>query len=159
MAITVPVTLRSNKKRTIYLFILSVSISLTAILLYSDHPVVAILGAFFFSLGALVSGIQLLPQASYLRLTKEGFVLCSLFRKHTYNWAEIEGFGITCIHNNRMVAWNFSTSYKGHPSMRQLSAALSGYEAALPETYGFTAEELTVILAGLHENYCKESTA
>jgi hypothetical protein len=44
---------------------------------------VGYLGIAFFGLGLVVFVIKLVPNSSYLRVTQEGFTVCSLFRCHT----------------------------------------------------------------------------
>jgi len=105
--------------------------------------------AIFFGLGGLVFLINLLPQASYLKLNEEGFETCSMFRKHKYNWSDVGGFGVGSISGNKMVMFNFSQEYKKAKNARKLSSALAGAEGALHDTFGLKAEEL----AGLMNEY------
>lgn len=53
----------------------------------------------FFGLCLAVSLICLLPKASYLRLTPDGFTMCSLFRAHTIRWEDVRGFGVVSAHS------------------------------------------------------------
>ena len=55
--------------------------------------------------------LQIIPGCSYLELEKEGFTMCSLFRKHRYAWDEIACFGVTEIGHNKMVGFDFSEKY------------------------------------------------
>jgi len=42
------------------------------------------------------------------------------------------------IHLNSMVGWNYSSDYEASVRGRNVSIALSGVDAALPDTYGMT---------------------
>ena len=45
-----------------------------------------------------------------------------------------------------MVAFNFSQKYRQQRFARKLSSMIGGYEGALPDTYGKTAEELAALM-------------
>ena len=115
-----------------------------------------------FGLGAIIAGVNLLPGAAYLHLAPEGFTFCSLFRAHHTAWAEVSAFGLATIpgrlHRQRLVGWNYQP---GVPSKGRvaaaLSAQLSGYEAALPDTYGMKAEALAQLLEILRRLHAEGS--
>lgn len=107
----------------------------------------------FFGLGTIVSIINLLPQASYLKLDEEGFETCSMFRKNKYNWKDVVGFGVGRISTNKMVVFNFSKEFKGSRKIRKVSSSMTGFEGALHDTFGWKAEEL----AELMNTYKRES--
>lgn len=101
---------------------------------------------FFFGSGFIVFCVSMLPGSAYLKLDSNSFTFCSLFRPHTLRWDEVEAFGVTTIALRKMVAFNFSELHGGHRRMRKISSVLSGYEAALPDTYGRKAEELAALM-------------
>ena len=100
----------------------------------------------FFGLVAGVSVLQLLPQTSCLRLDTEGFTIRSLFREQTYRWDDVDTFGATRIGPNKMVGFNFAPHFRRAERLRGVSAALAGFEGALPDTYGMKAEELAHLM-------------
>ncbi len=100
------------------------------------------LSAGFFSLGLVVFCVQLLPGASYLILKKESFVYCSLFRAHEVRWDEVQDFRVQTISHNKMVVWDFVQGFSKQVRGRRISTAIAGCEGALPDTYGFKAEDL-----------------
>jgi hypothetical protein len=109
------------------------------------------LGAIFFGLGCIIFLIHLLPDSAYLRITAEGLEFCSLFRKHRLLWEAVSEFGAIAIRQNgitvnKLVSFNYTQEYYPYKWGRKISAAMSGYEAALPDTYGFKAEDLAVQL-------------
>jgi hypothetical protein len=103
-------------------------------------------GAIFFGLGVLISTVSLLPNATYLRLTDEGFTICSMYRPHTYRWQDVSGFAVGQACTNKMVLFNFEPTYQRSPGLRSINIGLVGYEAGLTETYGLTHEALAELL-------------
>ena len=101
---------------------------------------------FFFGLGSAVFVIQMFPGAAYLRLTHEGFEMCSLFRAGRFKWTDVEAFRPATIGRNPMVVFNFSSTYKRNPNARLVARSLAGVEAGLPDTYGLGAKKLAKLL-------------
>ncbi|MEO1131668.1 MAG: hypothetical protein AAFX40_03065 [Cyanobacteria bacterium J06639_1] len=102
--------------------------------------------AIVFGLGSLMFAAILLPNCAYLELSPEGLTVCSLYRVHRYTWQDIEGFGVAAIALNSAVGFNFSGTHSTQNVATQIAAGLSGYEAALPDTYGMSAEALAAVL-------------
>jgi hypothetical protein len=105
----------------------------------------------FFALGIVVFCVQLLPGASYLILKKESFIFCALFRAHEVRWDEVQDFRVQTISHNKMVVWDFVLGYSKQVRGRRISTAMAGCEGALPETYGFKAEELAEVMDQMKE--------
>lgn len=100
----------------------------------------------FFGLCALVSAINLHPRSSFLEVSAEGFTFANLFRRTFVPWGHVAEFLPIAIHHNALVGWNYSPGFDGQAAARKISAALSGVEAALPDTYGMSAEKLAAVL-------------
>jgi hypothetical protein len=100
----------------------------------------------FFGLGVAICAVLLLPGSASLRLGPEGFEVCSLFRARSYRWADVEGFGVTSVGGNRMVAFNFAPAFPSSAVARRLAVLMIGWEGALPDTYGIGAGELAALL-------------
>lgn len=83
------VTLRSSRKKMLWML--------------SDSPVTGYPSIVFFGLCVLAFGICLLPNSSYLRLTREGFTVCSMFRCRFIDWEHVGEFGVTRIGLREMV--------------------------------------------------------
>jgi len=118
----------------------------------------------FFGLGYAVATVSLIPSSSYLLIDGEGIRYCSLWRGRSYRWSDIETFGVAEIQmmnhglrqRHRMVGFTFSATYHGQgklKSLRELSTKLSGYEAALPDTYGWDCQKLADYLNQQRESY------
>ena len=141
-----PTTLRPSRLRTAWLLLTFVAFTVLGVLMGRDGERLGYFIGGFFALGIPVFALQFHPRAAFLRLDEEEFIFCSLFRAHRVRWADVAMFGVTTVGANRMVAWNFVLGYPRTGYARGLSQAISGYEAALPDTYGLKAAELAVLL-------------
>lgn len=90
--------------------------------------------------------VQLHPRASYLTLKKHSFLFCSLFRSHEVRWDDVEFFDVMKIGGTNMVVWNYVPEFAEQIRIRRAAVALTGCEAALPDTYGFKAEDLAELM-------------
>ncbi len=129
-------------------------VAFVAIALSMDHSLFAYVGVAFFGLGAVVFTMQLLPNSSYLRLTREGFTMCSLFRCHTIQWRHVSKFGVGRIYMKKVVGWNPAHEIS---KAGKATKALSGYVSALPDTYSLRAEELADLMNRLRDEYAAQS--
>jgi hypothetical protein len=100
----------------------------------------------FFGLGVLIFLVQLVPGASYLKLDARGFTVRSLYRSTSYRWSDVIGFAPGRIGGNRGVVFNLTPESQQQRRLRRFNAAVFGAEAALPDTYGVSAERLAEIL-------------
>ena len=148
-----PITLRASRRK--WLLVLSISLAFVAIGVWvaPENPVMAWSCVAFFGLCALVAGVNLHPNSSYLVLDTNGFTFSSLFRKHSVRWSEVQEFFPIRVSATRMVGWNFTPQYAAAPGLRKVSTALSGAEAALPDTYGKSVEELAELLECFRSRY------
>jgi hypothetical protein len=111
--------------------------------------------AAIFAVCIFVFVIQLLPGSAFLTVDDLGIEFCALFRKQRYGWSDISEFGTYTIRNHGMAAGkfvgiNFSPTYQGASRGRAMAKAMTGFEGALPDTYGYKAEELAELLAFHH---------
>jgi hypothetical protein len=103
--------------------------------------------AVVFALGIPVFGINLLPSASKLTLTAEGFTLASLFRTQAITpWNHVLKFFPAVVGSNRTVGWDYVEAHRPAGRAPALSKSLSGCEAALPDTYGMSAQQLVYLM-------------
>ena len=152
-----PLTLRTSRLRTVLwlgvsLIFVAAGVWVARLGLPSGYVT-----AGFFGLGIPIFGVQLLPGASYLRLTSEGFTCCSLFRSHHVRWCEVQEFVVIQIHSYRMVAWNMTAEHAPKGRLGAFSKAVSGYEAGLPDTYGLKAEQLAELMEHLRRLYTDQA--
>jgi hypothetical protein len=151
--ISIPTTLYPSKFKSTMLLLISLAFVCTGIWIVSSGDMKGLFVAGFFGLCLLVAITQFHPKASYLHLSAEGFTFCSLFRSSFVSWQQVQEFGLISISNNIMVAWNYSPDYVSAGRARAVSQALSGYEAALPDTYGLKPQHLAQLMSDLLSQY------
>jgi len=139
-------TLYPKRWKSILFLLLTLGFTIGGVWMALDGEKMGWFISIFFGLGMLVFLINLSPQASYLKLNKEGFEVCSLFRKHKYHWNEVRDFGVGSISGNKMVMFNFSEEYKKAKKVRKISSTIAGAEGGLHDTFGLKAEELADLM-------------
>jgi len=119
------------------------------VMIARDGDIIGWIGADFFALGIPVTIVGLLPRSSYLKLTGEGFEVCTMFKIKYHRWDDVDEILVGTISHNKMILINYSESYDKYRSDRKFSYNHTGAEDALPDTYGQKAE----VLAGLMARY------
>jgi hypothetical protein len=150
---TIPITLYPSRLKMAGLSLICALFVAVSILMIIKGDAVGYLVGSFFTLGLVIFGLQFYPKAAYLHLSTDGFTFCSLFRAHFVSWSDVQEFGVISIGLNRMVAWNYYSDYIGVRRARLASQAISGYEAALPDTYGMKPWDLPNTLNSLLHQY------
>lgn len=98
-----------------------------------------------FGVCAAVFGVQLLPGASWLELTVDGFCFCSLFRKSAFiPWTSVTPFAVAPVADNTVVV--FSSERGSKSRFARINVAITGATEALPDTYGHSPESLAALL-------------
>jgi hypothetical protein len=115
-----------------------------------SQPLAGYLCFAFCGLLALVGAVGLSPESTYLELSKDGFMLCTLFRKRFIRWEDVEVFKVADLQGRVAVAWNYTPSYPHRTSFHKLNVGLAGIEDALPLTYGRSPADLAALLTTVH---------
>ena len=110
------------------------------------HPVVGWSSIGFFGLCGAAAVLNLLPGASGLLLDEDGFETVSLFRRSRVRWADVARFGTMRIGLNTLVGFDFVDGHRGGERLRKVNRGLSGFQGALPDTYGLQADALAARL-------------
>jgi hypothetical protein len=139
-------TLRPKRLKYLLFALLSAGFAAVGMLMLRDGNPTGWVEILFFGAGALVFCVLLLPGSAYLKLDPGGFTLCSLFRSHSMRWFEVESFAADWIGARKMVVFNYSKFHRGQDRLRKVASTIAGYEAALPDTYGLTAEDLAAVM-------------
>lgn len=141
------ITLYPSRKAWLPVLVISLVFCVIGVWMISKDDWRGWLGLSFFGLCALVSALMVtFPQVSSLRLTIDGFYMGSLIRTQFTRWRDVTGFGVASISMNKMVVFNYSASYSGQRFGRKVAADLAGWEGALPDTYGMSADELANLM-------------
>ncbi len=142
-----PLILRPSKLKTLVLLIICLVFSFGGIFLIREGNNMGWLVFSFFFIGVIVFIITLLPNSSYLKISAEGIEIKTLFKKsQMISWGVIDEFGAAYIGVNKMVTINFNENYNQQKVGRNLASSLTGFEGALPDTYGMDASKLANLL-------------
>ena len=142
-----PITLYPSKTKTILLLIVSLIFTFGGIFLIQKGDNFGWVVLSFFGLGTMVFIIMLLPNSTYLKISEEGIETKSLFQKSKIlPWNSIEIFGTGYIGLNEKVTLNFSENHDKQKLGREIASSISGFEGALPNTYGMSASKLAELL-------------
>jgi hypothetical protein len=141
--------LQSSRRRTVGLLILSAVFAVAGVLMVGADADFGWLVAAFGLVGTVVFVIMLL-RPNRLELSEEGFTAVTLGRRWTVKWSECGEFRPSKVDFNigspAMVVFHCNApSVRGHV-LEAAAEALSGANAALPETYGMPAGELAALL-------------
>ena len=150
---SLPLRLRPSRAKLLLWLAFCIGFVAIGILMVRDGQAMGWFCGGAFAFGALVFGIRLHPQAAYLHFTSESCTFCSLFRAHFVAWVHVREFAVIGVGPRRMVAWNFIPDHPATGRARGLSKVISGYEAALPDTYGLAPTALAELLDGRRWQY------
>jgi hypothetical protein len=118
-----------------------------------EMPFLGWLTVVFFGLGIPVSLLMRLPSSTYLRLDEEGFEMGSVVLRRKYKWTDVADFRIGSISGAKMIAIIFHADYKQQRLGRAIAATLSGMEAAIPNQYNATLNEILAALTTWRQRY------
>ncbi len=113
----------------------------------------------FFGAGAAVGIVALLPGASGLTLNRDGFVIVNLYRHRAARWQDVSAFAVAEVNalfrTQKLVGYDDRTA-KG-ARLAALNVSLSGYNSALPDTYGLSCEDLARLMSLWRERVVKQT--
>ncbi len=121
-------------------------------ILTDNAPLTLWLAFLFFSICSIIFILQLVPGSSYLKINAEGIETVTLFRKSFIPWNAIKEMGVLRMNMQTMIGINFSPKYIKAEKGKMLSRNLSGWEGALPSTYGMKADKLVELLYAYKKN-------
>ncbi len=117
----------------------------------TGYRVIGWLDIAFFGMCIAVFAVMMLPGAGYLRLREDGFEMCSLFRRSYLPWHAVEVFEVGRIGLNKRVVFNLNRDV-GMDKARAVARSISGWEGALPDTYGMSAQALADLMNAYHHH-------
>lgn len=100
----------------------------------------------FFLVCAVIAATQMIGVGARLVLDLEGFTCTTLFKSFRRTWAECSAFYPVRVGGNMMVGFASATDMKERPKLAAVSEAIAGTPGALPDTFGFSAEELADVM-------------
>ena len=101
----------------------------------------------FFGLVALIAAVAMLPGAGGLILDREGFDVTSLLRRYRIRWQDTADFAAVSIPpaHQKMVGYN--DLKRSSSRLAKMNVAIVGRDAAIPDTYGLSADALAQLMA------------
>ncbi len=113
----------------------------------TDGPVVGWLCLIVFGSGSILFLIQLLPGASYLRLSPDGFTYRSLFRTWpTIFWRDVSEFRAAYVSLGAVLVV-YDSNATSKPTLRKINRALVGATDGISASnYGLDPEELAEVM-------------
>jgi hypothetical protein len=153
-AVTLPMRLNPSRKKGTLFFIGALLFAVVGFFMVQTNAKNGWMVLLFFGACALAMLMNMLPNASSLLLTEEGFTVTSLSRSSFTPWKAIESFGTMSTRGSQMVAFTYNKDANVSKLGRSISAALAGgAEGALPDTYGMSVEALLKLMTQLHARY------
>ncbi len=142
-------TLHPSKAKAVALAAVFLAYTFVGVLMIRKGAMGGWFLAILCGLGCVVFAVTLWPGASYLRITSEGFVVRSLFRRWPLaRWNSVSEFHVAQVPGRwprtKMVVYD----QEGLSSQRlaRISRSLAGASCGLPDTYGHKAEALAAIM-------------
>jgi hypothetical protein len=138
------------RSRGKWLLILAVCIVFVAsgVVMITGGLALGWLVAAFFGFGIVISGLMLLPGSGSLKLERDGFETTSLRRRFRTRWADTDGFAAIALpipHTfQKLVAYDDVKAVGG--DLAEANTAMIGRNAALPDTYGLSADDLASLM-------------
>jgi hypothetical protein len=146
-----PATLRPARGRTVRLLAVALFFLILGLLPSSAGAALRILDVLCFGTCAVVFAIQLARGSTYLRINDNGFVVRTMFRTTAMvPWSAVTGFAAGYIPPapQRFVVYDVDPADPRLRVARQVARTFARHEAALPDTYGLSADELADLLNG-----------
>jgi hypothetical protein len=139
---SLPFTVRPKKKKILLLFFVCALFTTGGVFMVMSGENMGWLCGGFFALGLPVFLLQLHPKCSFMTVSQEGLEVSALFRRSMTRWEDISEFGVFTMRQHglpvsRQVGMNYTPSYQRAPKARAFAKALTGFEGALPDTYGY----------------------
>ena len=151
--------LRPSPLKWLAMVALSAAFVWIGAIIRGTHPLAGWGCIVFFGLCGAIGVLNLLPDASRLLVDDDGFEIRSLFRASRVHWADVARFGTMRVGVNTLVGFDFVDGYRGGDRLRRLNRNLSGFQGALPDTYGLKAAALAERLEARLAAYRQSSLA
>jgi hypothetical protein len=135
--------LRPSRKKWLGILLMSLLFCAIGVMMIRDGKMLGWFPLLAFGIVAIVSLVLMFPGVGYLKLDKDGFTVCSLYRASTFRWDDVTEFGLGF---NKLVSFNFSPAYTQHQRMREINKAIGSFDAAIPDSYGMTPEDLLLLM-------------
>ena len=146
-----PVTLRPSRTRWLLVLAIGLLFAVGGVWMIQDGKWMGWYVLVFFGLVALIAAVAMLPGAGGLILDREGFDVTSLFRRYRIRWQDTADFAAVSIPpaHQKMVGYN--DLKQSSSRLAKMNVAIVGRDAAIPDTYGLSADALAQLMAQWRE--------
>ena len=142
-----PVTLYPSRRKWLLVLAGCVLFVVAGLWMVQREAPVGWLSVIFFGMGAIVSTVVLLLRVNALTLDAAGFEINSI-RPFRLSWQDAKNFdAITSSPGSWMVGFKVVNP----SSIFKLNRAISGCDAAVPDTYGLSAYDLAALMTQWRE--------
>ena len=144
-----PVTLRPSRTRWLLVLAIGLLFAVGGVWMIQDGEWMGWYVLVFFGLVALIAAVAMLPGAGGLILDREGFDVTSLFRRYRIRWQDTADFAAVSIPpaHQKMVGYNYNDLKRSSSRLAKMNVAIVGRDAAIPDTYGLSADALAQLMA------------
>ncbi len=146
-----PVTLYPSRKKWLLVLVGSAVFTAAGFGMVAESAPNGWYGVVFFGGCLVVSAIMLLPRAGGLVLDRDGFQVTNLFRSYRLRWHDVTGFAPISIpySGQRMVGFDIVAA--ASLPIAAMTTAVTGRMGGLPDTYGFSVDELAQLMTQWQE--------
>jgi hypothetical protein len=147
-----PVTLSAPRKIQIRPLVISALFTAMALAQVHEHSSskLAWFSLIFFGFGTIAFVVAMLPRATTLTLDQDGFVATRAFVRNRSRWQDVTNFvaspALPPAPSDVKIVWFNDTQWQKW-KLARMETKMLGYNAALPATYGFPAEDLANLMA------------
>jgi hypothetical protein len=133
---------KASLKKAALILAGSILFIVMGVALTAEKPLLGWLCVAFFSLGIPAALMAMRPNATYLKLTDEGFEMAAMSRTTAYKWSDVERFQVIRVRGAKMIGIVFSAEYNRQMAARAVSSKLTGVEGAIPDNYNASVQEI-----------------
>lgn len=138
MMLQLPATFYPGKIKNTILMLVSLTFVILGMNLLDKNIWIAIFNIFFFGICFIVYVINLIPNATYLKLEESGITMKTLFKTTFIPWEAVQNFDTKNIFLFKMVTFNLNKNL--------IDSKIKSKQGAFPDTYGMSAKKLSHLL-------------
>jgi len=134
-----PFILKPSKAKNVILILISIGFVALGISLLEKNMLIAVLNIVFFGICLIIFIMNLMPNASYLKIDVQGIEMKNLFKTTFIPWNAVSSFRTKRFFINKMVVFDIDQKLLEQSTMKSKSGAF-------PDTYGMSAQKLADLL-------------
>jgi hypothetical protein len=134
--------IRGSRKKAVVLLLIAVALVAGGAFLILQGQRFGWLVACFFALGIPLAVCMLRPNATYLKLDRDGVQLARPWEPVRLKWSDVDEFYVVKIYGSKFIGIRYSASYPSTRTARKLASAITGVEGALPNHFTSPPEEV-----------------